>query len=93
MNRQLEAQQIIMPEGRVNIMDAAPIEAAQSGPGKGVVEKPTKDVEAVWHVKQDSRPPVATYQWLHGPARTRVMGLNKVRPFMGWQQWRVTSAR
>ena len=55
VNRQLEAQQIIMSEGRVNIIDAAPIEAVQSGPGKGVEEKPTKDVEAGWHVKQDSR--------------------------------------
>ena len=62
MNRQLEAQQIIISEGRVNIIDAAPIESAQSGPGKGVEEKPTKDVEADWHVKQDSRPPVATYK-------------------------------
>ena len=78
MNRQLEAQQIIMSEGRVNIIDAAPVEAAQLGPGKGVEEKPTKDVETGWHVKQDSRRPVATYKRLHEPTRTRVMGLNKI---------------
>ena len=78
MNRQLEAQQTIMSEGRVNIIDAAPVEAAQSGPGKGVEEKPTKDVETGWHVKQDSRRPVATYKRLHEPTRTRVMGLNKI---------------
>ena len=78
MNRKLEVQQIIMSEGRVNIIDAAPIEAVHSGPGKGVEEKPTKDVEADWHVKQDSRPPVATYKRLHEPTRTRVMDLNKI---------------
>jgi IS5 family transposase len=55
VNRQLEEKHIIMTEGRVNIVDATPVEAAQSGPGKGVDGKPTKDEEAGWHVKQDSR--------------------------------------
>jgi IS5 family transposase len=55
VNRQLEEKHIIMSEGRVNIIDATPVEAAQSGPGKGVDGKPTKDEEAGWHVKQDSR--------------------------------------
>jgi IS5 family transposase len=55
INRQLEAKNIIMTEGRINIIDATPIEAAQSGSGKGKNGKPTKDSEAGWHVKQDSR--------------------------------------
>ena len=36
INRQLEAKRIIMTQGRINIIDATPIEAAQSGPGNGV---------------------------------------------------------
>jgi len=55
VNRQLEAQHIIMTEGRINIIDATPVEAAQSGPGKGADEQPTRDPEAGWHVKADSR--------------------------------------
>ena len=55
INRQLEAKHIIMTEGRINIIDATPIEASQSGSGKGKNGQPTKDSEAGWHVKQDSR--------------------------------------
>ena len=61
VNRQLEQKHIIMTEGRINIIDATPIEAAQSGPGnrksKGQEKsgKATKDPEAGWHVKKDSR--------------------------------------
>jgi IS5 family transposase len=55
VNRQLEEKHIIMSEGRINIIDATPVEAAQSGPGNGVDGGPTKDGEAGWHVKQDSR--------------------------------------
>jgi len=55
VNRQLEAKRIIMTEGRINIIDATPVEAAQSGPGKGADERPTRDPEAGWHVKADSR--------------------------------------
>jgi IS5 family transposase len=55
VNRQLEAQHIIMTEGRINIVDATPIEAAQSGSGKGKDGQPTKDADAGWHVKEDSR--------------------------------------
>ena len=61
INRQLEAKNIIMTEGRINIIDATPIEAAQSGPGnskskaKGKKGQPTKDPEAAWHVKNNSR--------------------------------------
>jgi len=55
INRQLEAKNIIMSEGRINIIDATPIEAAQSGSGKGKDGKPTRDPEAGWHVKNDSR--------------------------------------
>lgn len=51
----LGEKQIIMTEGRINIIDATPVEAAQSGPGKGVDGIPTKDPEAGWHIKQDSR--------------------------------------
>ena len=38
VNQQLEDQQVIMTQGRVNIIDATPVEAVQSGPGKGVDE-------------------------------------------------------
>ena len=55
INRQLEEKRIIMSEGRINIIDATPIEAAQSGPGNGADGKPSRDPEAGWHVKQDSR--------------------------------------
>jgi len=59
INRQLEAKNIIMTQGRINIIDATPIEAAQSGPGKskakGKEGQPTKDPEAGWHVKNNSR--------------------------------------
>jgi IS5 family transposase len=55
INRQLEAKNIIMSEGRINIIDATPIEAAQSGSGNGKDGKPTRDPEAGWHVKNDSR--------------------------------------
>jgi len=55
VNRQLEAKHIIMTEGRINIIDATPIEAAQSGPGKGADGEPKRDKDAGWHVKADSR--------------------------------------
>ena len=37
INRQLEAKNIIMSEGRINIIDATPVEAAQSGSGNNKV--------------------------------------------------------
>jgi len=40
-NRQIEAKNIIMTEGRINIIDATQVEAAQSSPGKGVSEQAT----------------------------------------------------
>ena len=55
INRQLEDKKIIMTQGRINIIDATPIEAAQSGPGNGRNGKPKKDPEAGWHVKNESR--------------------------------------
>jgi len=55
VNRQLESKHIIMTEGRINIIDATPIEAAQSRPGKSKDGRPTKDPDAGWHVKKDSR--------------------------------------
>jgi len=41
INSQLEFKNIIMTQGRINIIDATPIEAAQSGPGTGVDNTPT----------------------------------------------------
>lgn len=55
VNAQLEAKNIIMTQGRINIIDATPVEAAQSGPGNGVDGKPKRDSDAGWHVKNDSR--------------------------------------
>lgn len=55
VNRQLEAKHIIMTEERINIIDATPIEAAQSGPGNGANGQPKRDPDAGWHVKADSR--------------------------------------
>lgn len=55
VNRQLEAKHIIMTEGRINIIDATPVEAAQSGPGKGADDQLKRDKDAGWHVKADSR--------------------------------------
>ena len=55
INHQLESKNIIMTEGRINIIDATPVEAAQSSPGKGVDGLLTRDPEAHWHVKKDSR--------------------------------------
>lgn len=55
INGQLEAKNIIMTQGRINIIDATPVEAARSGPGNGVDGTPKRDPEAGWHVKNDSR--------------------------------------
>lgn len=55
VNRQLEAKNIIMTEGRINIIDATPVEAAQSGPGNGADGTAKRDPDAGWHVKNDSR--------------------------------------
>jgi len=44
-----------LTEGRINIIDATPIEAAQSGSGKGKDGKPKRDPDGGWHVKKDSR--------------------------------------
>ena len=46
INRQLEAKNIIMSAGRINIIDATPVEAAQSGSGNDKDGKPTRDPEA-----------------------------------------------
>ena len=55
VNEQLESKRIIMTQGRINIIDATPIEAAQSGPGNNVEGKPKRDPEAGWHKKENSR--------------------------------------
>ena len=54
-NRQLDAKNIILTEGRINIIDATSVEAAQSGLGKGKDGQPKRDRQAGWHVKEDSR--------------------------------------
>lgn len=55
VNTQLAFKNIIMTQGRINIIDATPIEASRSGPGNGADGQPKKDPEAGWHVKNDSR--------------------------------------
>jgi len=55
INRQLEGQNIIMSEGRINIIDATPVEAVQSGSGKNKEGETTRDADAGWHVKNDSK--------------------------------------
>ena len=55
INRQLEAKHIILTQGRINIIDATPIEAAQSGSGTGKDGHAKRDKDAGWHVKKDSR--------------------------------------
>ena len=55
VNRQLEPKHIIITEGRTNIIDTNPVEAAQSGYGKGDNDDPTRDKDAGWYVKADSR--------------------------------------
>jgi IS5 family transposase len=72
INRQLEEKNIIITQGRINIIDAIPIEAAQSGPGKGKNGEPKKDPEAGWHFKL---------------GRTRFMSLAKKVAFLVWQRW------
>ena len=46
---------IIITQGRINIIDATPVEAALSGSGKGKDGQPKRDKQAGWHVKEDSR--------------------------------------
>ena len=55
INRQLEEKNIIMTQGRINIIDATPIEASRSGSGSGKDGNPKRDAQAGWHVKKDSR--------------------------------------
>ena len=55
VNHKLEAKHIIITEGRTTIIDATPVEAAQSGYGKGANDEPTRDKDAGWYVKADSR--------------------------------------
>ena len=55
VNRQLEEQHIVMTEGRINIVDATPVEAARSGRGRRKDGAPARDPEAGLHVKKDSR--------------------------------------
>ena len=43
INRQLDAKNVILTQGRINIIDATPVEAAQSGSGKGKDGQPKRD--------------------------------------------------
>ena len=43
INSQLEAKSIILTQGRINIIDSTPVEAAQSGSGKGKGGQPKRD--------------------------------------------------
>ena len=53
VNHQLDAKNIIMTQGRINIIDATLVEAAQSGPSNGADGQPTRDPDAGWHAKND----------------------------------------
>ena len=55
VNRQLEAQRIAMTEGRIDIVDAAPAEAARSGRGKRKDGAAVRDPEAGLHARTDIR--------------------------------------
>ena len=52
INHQLDAKSIILTEGRINIIDATPVEATQSGLGKGKDGQPKRDRQAGWHVRK-----------------------------------------
>ena len=54
-SRQLEEQRIVMTEGRINIVDATPVEAARPGRGKGKNGAAVRDPEAGLHARKDSR--------------------------------------
>ena len=54
INRQFDAKNIILTEGRIDIIDATPVEAAQSGSGKVKDGQPKRDKQAGWHVKEGS---------------------------------------
>ena len=43
INHQPDAKNIILTQGRINIIDAPPVEAAQSGSGKGKDGQPKRD--------------------------------------------------
>lgn len=55
VNRQLSSQNILMQSGHVSIIDASVIEAHQSGSGKREDGSETRDPEAGWKVKQNTR--------------------------------------
>ena len=59
INRQLDAKNIILTQGRINIIDATPVEAAQSGSGKGKDGQPKRDRQAA--CQEDSVVSKSTY--------------------------------
>jgi len=61
VNRQLMAQQIIITQGQVSIIDATVVEAHQSRPHTGKDGKPTQDPDAGWHVKGAAEKKTFTY--------------------------------
>ena len=54
-NRQLEEQGVAMTRGRVDIVDATPVEAARSGRARRKDGKRVRNAEAGLHAKRDSR--------------------------------------
>ena len=55
VNRQLEEQGVAMTRGRVDIVDATPVEAARSGRAKRKDGKRVRDPEGGLHVERDGR--------------------------------------
>ena len=55
VNRRLEERHIVMTGGRINIVDATPVEAARSGRGRRKDGAPARDPEAGLHVGKDGR--------------------------------------
>ena len=55
INHQPDAKNIILTQGRIHIIDAPPVEAAQSGSGKGKDGQPKRYKQTGWHVKKDNR--------------------------------------
>jgi IS5 family transposase len=61
VNRQLTAQNIIIAQGQVSIIDASVVEAHQARAHTGRDGRPTQDPEAGWHVKGSGRKKTSTY--------------------------------
>lgn len=85
VNRQLEEQQIVMTEGRINIIDATPVEAARSGRGKYPLSEEDKQRNAeVVVVRSGVERTSATYKHCYALSRIRLLGLAKNLTFYGF---------